>query len=87
MTPEAGRELKTWAQYFAIAFLAEMLAFWNAFMPDGRSGDMFDFREFARNQYLDYEQPRLWYWFVAFTVLAAIRFSIFYLVHRRKSRL
>jgi p-aminobenzoyl-glutamate transporter AbgT len=76
MTPEVRRELKTWAQYFVIAFAAEMVAFVIGFTPHC-DNCAYQVSALFQHLYWEYEQPRLRFWFATFLVLSAIRFLIF----------
>jgi hypothetical protein len=83
MRDEIKSELKVWAQYLVIAFVAEVMAF-VAFFPDC-DGCAYQVSALISNVFEEYERPRLRAWFAIFMVLSAVRFTsrVIILRHRR----
>ena len=80
MADPVKRELLVWAQYFAIAFIAEVAGFMGWLDGLNRGGDMFQ----VSSAFWVYELSRLYVWLPVFVILSAIRFGMFYVVHRNK---
>ena len=78
MTNETKDELRTWAQYFVIALVAELGAALG-WLAQQYAGEEMIFNVFI--MLFNYEKPRLLLWFALFAVLSAVRFLI-----RRRSR-
>ena len=82
MTEQIKRELKTFAQYFAIALVAGVGAF-VTFMPEAGEGEFavaVNIKEAWRNY-----QPVMRAWLVGFAFLGVIRLLLIHIIrHRRK---
>ncbi len=83
MSHRLKKELSVWAQYFAIAFIAEVAGFigWLKGMNSG--GDMFD----LSSAFWVHELSRMYVWLPAFVLLSAFRFGVFHVAHRNKPQL
>ena len=73
MTNEVKNELKTWAQYFLIALVAELGAAFGWLQEQYGDEDII-FNVFI--MLIDHEKPRLLLWFLIFAILSTIRFLI-----------
>lgn len=83
MAEEVRWELKTCAQYFAIALIAGVGAF-VSFMPDAEGGEIaiaVNIGEAWRNY-----MPVLGTWLLVFAILSIIRLLILYTVHHKRNK-
>ena len=83
MASEVKHELSVWAQYFAIALVAEVVGFMGWLGEVTGDGSVFD----LSMAFWQHELSRLRVWLPVFLTLSAIRFGMFYVGYRSKSRL
>jgi len=75
-----ANELKVWAQYFAIALLAELGAFaawfFTSYEPEAPHKLLYD-------DFYSFERPRLLPWLCIFMALSLVRVAVLFVSRRR----